>query len=858
MDNAFLLLAAGMAGGAGLHWWLANRAEHSSHPKAAPDLVGWEHLAGEAEQGIIRMQDGALLASYSYTGQDMAAAEASHRSQLSQQINRFINDFENGWVFYFTNIRRPSMGYPSSDGFPDPLSWAIDQERKKAAGAGNVHFNSTFYFSVVWKPEFTPDVQDFEARLRELETNLSLIFSVRRLPAAEHLSYLYESMHGIRQPVTPPRSAEPIDTLLANQEIQVLPIFDERSHPIRSKLRIPSDSVIIDGGRYIRVISITGYPSDTYNGVLNDLNSLDFSYRWTQRIIPMDRLLQKKKITSIREKFRYGRFSMGKVVSSTMNDGSPANERMEQIYESGHTFKMMEEASAALEAVEDGQSGFAQSASTIILCEEDYERIEAKTQRVLHALRKAGFTGTVERFGQLKAWIGSLPGHGSDNLRNEFISTYNIADCIPSWNMYTGQTRNPSKDMQGAQPHWQGKTREHEPFTKHNPSSGNVGHKIIVGATGAGKSVFVNFELAQWLRHPGAQVYLLDRGYTGYLMCQAVGGEHYDLLNDNSIAFQPLRDIDDPKHLKWSADWLARMLSLHGLDLTPTQQHKSLFPALTSLAEQPPEVRTITSLIGLVQDEQIRQTLSVYGREGQFGHILDSSNENLQQSHYQVFELETLMGFSDNIRLPVLDYIFWKIERSLDRRRPTMIYIEEAWQAFDHKVFAERLKSWLLTLRKYNGHVGLVTHSPAQLQTLDNHKLYIESAPERVFLPNPDATSPDTSGAYKMLGLNEAQLHTIANITARKHYYLHSPAGSNTIDLDLGPLALALLTDPGNDSVSQRIDRVSRLKATHKERWPIYWLREIGRGHQADLLEAAFRQYTERKGTPKTTIETNH
>src|SRR5699024_12336155 len=80
-----------------------------------------------------------------------------------------------------------------------------------------------------------------------------------RLSGGEHLSLLYRQMHGIDQPVTPPKQKEPINDLLANQDIQVLPIYQRDKHPVKSALNIPDENIIIDGGRYIRTITITGY-----------------------------------------------------------------------------------------------------------------------------------------------------------------------------------------------------------------------------------------------------------------------------------------------------------------------------------------------------------------------------------------------------------------------------------------------------------------------------------------------------------------------------------------------------------------------------------------------------------------------
>src|SRR5699024_6187948 len=145
-----------------------------------------------------------------------------------------------------------------------------------------------------------------------------------------------------------------------------------------------------------------------------------------------------------------------------------------------------------------------------------------------------------------------------------------IADILPSWAMWTGREQNPSKFMDGASAHWQGKTIGNEPFRKHRPASGDVGHSMIIGATGGGKSTYANFEIAQWLRHKNSQVFLFDKGYSGQLLCQAAGGVHYDLFSEATTSFQPLGGLT-PETLRltgYYTDWINDLFTLQNVDLS--------------------------------------------------------------------------------------------------------------------------------------------------------------------------------------------------------------------------------------------------------------------------------------------------
>ncbi|RNL24423.1 hypothetical protein C9385_13080, partial [Xanthomonas vasicola pv. vasculorum] len=69
---------------------------------------------------------------------------------------------------------------------------------------------------------------------------------------------------------------------------------------------------------------------------------------------------------------------------------------------------------------------------------------------------------------------------------------------------------------------------------------GYVGHAMVIGPTGAGKSVLLNLAETQFRRYEAAQVYVFDKGGSSRITTDHVGGRFYDLGGDASPAFQPL------------------------------------------------------------------------------------------------------------------------------------------------------------------------------------------------------------------------------------------------------------------------------------------------------------------------------
>ncbi len=91
--------------------------------------------------------------------------------------------------------------------------------------------------------------------------------------------------------------------------------------------------------------------------------------------------------------------------------------------------------------------------------------------------------------------------------------------------------------------------------------------------------------------------------------------------------------------------------------------------------------------------------LRPYTVAGNYGQLLDATSDALADGRFQVFEMKHLLAVDDRIALPVLLYLFRRIEQRLDGS-PTLLVIDEAWMALTHSLFGARVNQWLLQLRK--------------------------------------------------------------------------------------------------------------------------------------------------------------
>ncbi|MBX3491389.1 MAG: conjugal transfer protein TrbE, partial [Parvibaculum sp.] len=461
------------------------------------------------------------------------------------------------------------------------------------------------------------------------------------------------------------------------------------------------------------------------------------------------------------------------------------------------------DADLALQELGADFAGQAYVTATVTVWDDDPRIAAEKLRLVEKVIQGRDFTAMPETINAVDAWLGSLPGHVYANVRQPPISTLNLAHMIPLSAVWAGPERD---EHFAAPPLLFGKTEGSTPF-RFSLHVGDVGHMLIVGPTGAGKSVLLALMAMQFRRYEDAQIYLFDKGFSARAAILAMGGAHHALGSgegETALAFQPLARIDEPAERGWAAEWIGALLTHEKLEVTP-EVKDAVWSALGSLASAPREERTLTGLSVLLQSNALKAALAPYTLEGPFGHLLDAAEDGLALSGIQCFEMEALLHEKGAV-MPVLTYLFHRLEERFTGA-PTLLILDEAWVYLDDPLFASRIREWLKTLRKKNVAVVFATQSLADIADSAIAPAIIESCPQRIFLPNDRAIEPQARAAYERFGLNARQIELIAEAVPKRHYYLQSRRGNRLFELGLGSVALAFC---GASSPADRklIDRV--------------------------------------------------
>ncbi|RZL46264.1 MAG: conjugal transfer protein TrbE, partial [Variovorax sp.] len=376
---------------------------------------------------------------------------------------------------------------------------------------------------------------------------------------------------------------------------------------------------------------------------------------------------------------------------------------------------MVHDAEAAIAEVNSGQIAQGYYTSVVVLMDEDRAALEKSALRVEKAINALGFTARIETLNTVDAFMGSLPGHGVENVRRPLLNTLNLADLLPTSTIWVGENKAPSPMYPpGAPPLMHCVTHGATPF-RFNLHVRDLGHTFIFGPTGSGKSTKLGLLAAQLRRYAGMSIYAFDKGQSMYPLAAAVrastggrSGLHFSVgADDSRLNFAPLQFLETRGDRAWAMDWIDAMLALNGLATTP-EQRTLIAQTLVQMAED--RTHTLSGFVGLIQDTAIRSAMETYTADGAMGHLLDAETDGLAFSDFTVFEIEDLMNLGDKYALPVLLYLFRRIEKSL-QGQPAAILLDEAWLMLGHSVFREKIREWLKVLRKANCIVVMATQS---------------------------------------------------------------------------------------------------------------------------------------------------
>ncbi len=812
---------------------------------SGPSFADLVPYAGLVDNGVILLKDGSLMAGWYFAGPDSESSTDAERNEVSRQINAILSRLGSGWMIQVEAVRVPTDDYPADTDchFPDPVTRAIDAERRAHFQKERGHFESRHALILTWRPPeprrsgltryvysdaasrsatyADKALESFLTSIREVEQYLANVVSIRRMMTRDTLErsgvrvarydelfqFIRFCITGENHPVRLPEIPMYLDWLVtAELQHGLTPLVENR---------------------FLGIVAIDGLPAESWPGILNSLDLMPLTYRWSSRFVFLDAEEARAKLERTRKKWQQKVRPFFDQLFQTQSR-SLDQDAMVMVAE---TEDAIAEASSQLVA-------YGYYTPVIVIFDENQARLQENCEAVRRLIQAEGFGARIETLNATDAFLGSLPGVSYANIREPLINTRNLADLIPLNSVWSGSPTAPCPFYPPGSPPLMQVASGSTPF-RLNLHVDDVGHTLILGPTGSGKSTLLALIAAQFRRYASAQVFAFDKGGSMLPLTLGLNGDHYQIGGDigpsaegevKALAFCPLAELSTDGDRAWATEWIETLVALQGVTITPDYRN-AISRQIGLMAES--RGRSLSDFVSGVQMREVKDALHHYTVDGPMGQLLDAEEDGLALGAFQCFEIEELMNMGERNLVPVLTYLFRRIEKRVTGA-PSLIILDEAWLMLGHPVFRDKIREWLKVLRKANCAVVLATQSISDAERSGIIDVLKESCPTKICLPNGAAREPGTREFYERIGFNERQIEIVATALPKREYYVVSPEGRRLFDMALGPVALSFVGASGKEDLK----RIRALHSEHGAAWPLHWLQQRGIAHVETLFPA--------------------
>ncbi len=487
------------------------------------------------------------------------------------------------------------------------------------------------------------------------------------------------------------------------------------------------------------------------------------------------------------------------VNSNLMAERIKRQKRMMRASEDG-AVSLLAELDEAHDDLESRRLIFGDHHMTVTVFASTLGELDGLASEVRNIAAEHGVSMVNESFAGQTHYFAQHPGNAPMRARKAPITNRNLADFAAFHRTPLGKragetpwdtpvTMFPTPERSG---YWFSYHEQGSPDRE--PTSG---HTLILGRSGSGKSVLSAFLMAM-ARRADARIVVFDYRGGMEMAVRALGGSYAPIRPGVPTGLNPLWLETDERGQAWLADWLVALLTRPDRPLSPVQTNL-INQVVRQNGTADRHLRNWTdlaTLFGSADDGgDLSERIHEWTEAGRYGWIFGQSRADTFSLDGDVvgFDLTGILDSeSEKERSAVLSYLFRRVERLIEDRRPTVIVVDEAWKALDTTYFAERLSNWLVTARKQNAVVVMMTQYASQLEHTRTGKTIVEAVPTQVLLPNIRARASD----YVMLGLNEKELAMLLSSGSGSRLALvRDDRGSTLIDADLsalGPLLTIL------------------------------------------------------------------
>jgi len=556
----------------------------------------------------------------------------------------------------------------------------------------------------------------------------------------------------------------------------------------------------LDQSRFATVLSLKEYPNSTYPGMMDYLLQLPVELIVTQSFAPLHRRQSRENLELQLRRLHQAR--------------DPDQKGIQQLQQ-------------ALGQVVSGEFGFGFHHLTVLVLADDLAQLEKNVAMVDKRLSECGIVAVRERLNLEAAFWAQFPGNFHYIVRKTPITTDNFAALCSLNNDPVGH---PSGN------HWGEavtllKTPSNLPyyFNFHAPGS-DVGHTLILGMTGSGKTLLTCFLIAATMKFQ-TRVFYFDKDHGAEAFMRSLGADYINIGQGRSAGLNPLQLPPTPQNRRFLADWLGSLLTAFGDPLTSDDLaiiHNAVQLNYDKLAPEQRTLKNLAEAFGRAGPGTLRHRIDQWHSGQAFSEYFGSEQDHLRLDNpCYCFEMGYLLQRANTTALPsVLLYLFYRIELALEHsgNKPTIICLDEAWSLLNNPIFSENIKNWLKTFRKRNAIVLMLSQEVSDITGADVSASINAETITKIFFPDP---APNKEIYNNIFQLSEREIALLKEYSAGKRYFLiKQPHESAFASLDLTGMLEWIPLLSSNTATTQLLYRLIKEHGQNPEAWVPHYLQQ--------------------------------
>jgi type IV secretion/conjugal transfer VirB4 family ATPase len=544
---------------------------------------------------------------------------------------------------------------------------------------------------------------------------------------------------------------------------------------------------LLVGDRMVKVLSMKEPPSQTFAFLLQDLYEIPGEFvaclEWQR--IPSDRM--RRDVQTRRRHFFNKRVSI-------VNYVAPET-RPEEMLVDDSASTMVKQLGDALTELEVHGHFFGSCSLTLVLHGTDPRALQHQTAEAMKAMAVHDGSLFEETYNLLNAWLSVVPGNGAHNLRRLALLETNLADLSFLFTLDHGDAISPHLHQEALAVF---ETPHRTPYA-FNLHVQDVGHTLVLGATGSGKSFLLNFLITHAQKYL-PQTVVLDVGHSYRKLATLLGGRYLELgLRQHGVTINPFALDPTPEHLHFLHAFVRVLLEGDDGYRISDLEDREIYEAVENLYVLDRSQRRLFTLANLLP-RALAARLHKWIGEGRYASLFDNVDDTLTVERLQVFDFEAMRAYPAILE-PLLFYVLHRVVARIQdpAEAPALkvCVMDEAWRFIQHPTLRTYVQEGLKTWRKRNAAMVLATQTVEDFASADLLRTVVESCPTKLLLANP---SLDRRHYAELFQLNEMELDLLTGLIPRQQILLKRPDLAKVLTLAVDPKSYWIYTNTPIDN----------------------------------------------------------